>query len=412
MNTPCITPERLAVYQPFSKLADEQRILLSHQLTIHSAETGGVIGQTEPHSPVACFLLTGQVRLKGKDSTEIKVSAGDTHSRQSLMDVTPEPVTITALTDTAYFTLPYALLQSLQSENIVGTSGNPALMAGTGSHPVVTELYQNLMNNKLELPTLPEVAQQISQVIVDEQLDLEKIASIISVDAALSARLLRLANSTIYRGRNSVHCLTEAISRLGLNTTRHLVLALSLKQPDTHHSPWARQQLLKNWKSSLQLGAVCYVLARQCTSIPPEEAMLAGLLHNIGELPLLTFAAHHSELRNDPEKLDRILIEARGQAGAMILHRWNLPIPLVTAVQHTDTWFYEPYNQEPTLTDILILARLHCLSAQTDDLSLPPIDQVPAFQKIQPGPMSSQMTLEILDNAREQIASVRSLLNR
>lgn len=412
MNTPNISPERLAIYIPFSRLADEQRILLSHQLMMHTAFPGEILSRIGDNSQDECFLLTGSVGIEGPDTEEIIVSAGDSRSRYSLLSLKPSHVSVTARTDTEYFTINADLLQSLQSENITGDFNNPELLAGSDSHPVVLEFYKSLMNNRLELPSLPEVSRQISQVIVDEQLDLETIAALISVDAALTARLMRLANSPVYRGRNTVNRLADAINRLGMNTTRHLVLALSLRQQNTSNHPWVKQQLLRSWKQSIQLGAVCFVLARQCTDIPPEEAMLAGLLHNIGELPLLNFAAGYQELRTDPGYLEQVLTEARGQAGAMILHRWNLPVPLVTAVQHTDIWFYEPNDTRPTLADILILARLHCLSASEQHPTLPSIDQVPAFHKISPGALSKQMTLQILDDAREQITEVRNLLNR
>lgn len=407
-----VSPERLAVFLPFSRLADEQRILLSHQLEIHQASQHQVLSVIGDNSNDEFFLLQGSVDVTGTEIKTIKVTAGDDRSRYSLLSLRPSNVTITARSDTQYFTIDAELMQSLQSENITYDFDDPELMTGSNSHPIVLEFYKALMNNRLELPTLPEVSQRISQIIIDEELDAQRIAALISVDAAMTARLLRMANSPIYRGLNPITQLHEAINRLGMKTTRHLVLAFSLKQQHKTNHPWVKKQLLKSWKKSIQLGALCFVLAKHCTKIPPEEAMLAGLLHNVGELPLLEFAAHYPELHNDPDYLEQILMEARGQAGAMILHKWNLATPLVTAVQHVDSWFYDSLSNTATLTDILVLARLHSLSLEPRSPLIPEISQVPAFRKVAPGQLSNQMTLEILDNTREQIAEVKALFNR
>lgn len=412
MFTTTIAPERLAVFQPFSRLADEQRILLSHQLMMQEADANKVISTIGDNSHDEFFLLQGSVVVQGPEIDPIKVTAGDGRSRYSLLSLRPSKVTITASSPVKYFTIDTELMQSLQSENISGDFDNPELMAGSNSHPIVLEFYRALMNNRLELPSLPEVSQRISQIIIDEELDINRIAALVSLDASISARLLHLANSPIYRGRNPVTRLQDAINRLGLKTTRHLVLAFGLKQQHKTCDPWVKKQLLARWKKSVQMGALCFVLAKHCTRIPPEEALLAGLLHNVGELPLLEFASQYPELHYDNDYLEQVLLEARGQAGAMILHRWNLSVPLVTAVQHVDAWFYQSSVTGPTLADILILARLHSLSVETQSPLIPDISQIPAFQKVAPGQLSNEMTLTILDSTREQIAEVKSLFSR
>lgn len=406
-----IAPERLAIFSPFSRLADDQRILLSHQLSKMSAVAGSVLVNIGDTPDYELFLLKGTVRVCGEQN-EVSVNAGDARSSLSLVNLRPSPVQLVAKTDVDYFLVNADLLQSLQSENITSDFNNPELMAGSSSHPVVLNFYKALMNNRLELPSLPEISQRISRIITDDNLHLDQIATLIASDAALSAKLLRLANSPMYRGKSSVSSVSDALNRMGINAVRHLVLAFALKDKLKSNSPWIKSRMLHCWKQGVQLAALCYVLAKTCTKIPPEEAMLAGLMHNIGELPLLQFAEHYPELEHDPDYLSQILSDARGQAGAMILHRWNQSIPLITAVQHVDYWFYEPNDPKPTLADILLLARLHSLHMADRAPWIPAINQVPAYQKIAPGQLSDSMTLKLLDDAREQISEIRQLLSR
>ncbi len=413
MHTHPLSPERLAIFVPFSKLSEEHLILLCHRIEICQEPEGKEISPRGDNRSEELFLLSGRVTVFAEDGSEITLSAGDNRSRFSLLNLRPSPNLIVSQTETEFFLLDSDLLQSLQAESNNLSLPLTEILANDSSHPLVLQFYRSLIQNKLSLPSLPEVTQKVSQIIVDEELNVDHMASLIAADASLAARLLKLANSPLYRAYGPISQLSEAIKRLGLNATRHLVLAFALQvQFQIPVANWVRKRQLRSWKESIQLAAICYVLAKKCTKIPPEEALLAGLLHNIGELPLVQFAAQYPELADDPDYLDQIMQEARGQAGAMILHRWNLPEALVTAVQHVDTWFYEPNSKEVTLTDILILARLHSMAMNDRSPSAPLISQVPSYEKIAPGPLTSQQRLEILEDAREQISEIKSIFNR
>ncbi|OOV87151.1 HDOD domain-containing protein [Oceanospirillum linum] len=413
MHTHPLSPERLAIFVPFSKLSEEHLILLCHRIEICQEPEGKEISPRGDNRSEELFLLSGRVTVFAEDGSEITLSAGDNRSRFSLLNLRPSPNLIVSQTETEFFLLDSDLLQSLQAESNNLSLPLTEILANDSSHPLVLQFYRSLIQNKLSLPSLPEVTQKVSQIIVDEELNVDHMASLIAADASLAARLLKLANSPLYRAYEPISQLSEAIKRLGLNATRHLVLAFALQvQFQIPAANWVRKRQLRSWKESIQLAAICYVLAKKCTKIPPEEALLAGLLHNIGELPLVQFAAQYPELADDPDYLDQIMQEARGQAGAMILHRWNLPEALVTAVQHVDTWFYEPNSKDVTLTDILILARLHSMAMNDRSPSTPSISQVPSYEKIAPGPLTSQQRLEILEDAREQISEIKSIFNR
>ncbi|WP_417595640.1 HDOD domain-containing protein [Oceanospirillum sp.] len=413
MHTHPLSPERLAIFVPFSKLSEEHLILLCHRIEICQEPEGKEISPRGDNRSEELFLLSGRVTVFAEDGSEITLSAGDNRSRFSLLNLRPSPNLIVSQTETEFFLLDSDLLQTLQAESSNLSLPLTEILANDSSHPLVLQFYRSLIQNKLSLPSLPEVTQKVSQIIVDEELNVDHMASLIAADASLAARLIKVANSALYRAYGPISQLSEAIKRLGLNATRHLVLAFALQvQLQIPAANWVRKRQLRSWKESIQLAAICYVLAKKCTKIPPEEALLAGLLHNIGELPLVQFAAEYPELADDPDYLDQIMQEARGQAGAIILHRWNFPEALVTAVQHVDTWFYEPNSKDVTLTDILILARLHSMAMSERSPSAPSISQVPSYEKIAPGPLTSQQRLEILEDARDQISEIKSIFNR
>lgn len=412
MHTLPLPLARLAVFTPFSKLSDEQLILLSYHIELCHAEAGSEISPMGDSRLDELFLLNGQVEIQSEKHDVITLSAEDDRSRFSLLNIRPSPNQIVSYTPVEYFWLSPEFIQSLQAEYSPSDQPLAEILANEKSHPLVIKFYRSLLADNISLPALPEVTLRVSKAIADEGSNVHHISTLIAADASISARILKLANSPLYRACQSISQLPEAIKRLGLNATRHLILAFALHEQHQQLAPnWIRKRLLRSWKESIQLASLCYVLAKKCTKIPPEEALLAGLLHNIGELPLLQFCDQYPELANDPDYLDQIIQEARGQAGAMILHRWNLPRSLVVAVQHADTWFYEANGEEATLTDILILARLHSLAMNDASPFAPDIRQVPSYEKVSPGALTKEQRLEILEDAKEQITEIKNLLN-
>ena len=408
-----LAPEVLAKFPVFAELPEEQRIFLSYNLQLLKIGAGQRIISSSAHDHLEFFVVSGSLAIELNAGEQRTVAANSEQNSIQFVQL-DNGFEIVALEDTEYFSVHNELLQLLKGRDEKSSEHYLAIQAGSNSHEIVHDFYQSLAKNQVTLPSLPELVKKISRVMSDDKLGANKLSQLIASDANITARLLRMANSPFYRGLTEITQLSDAITRLGLTTTRHLITAFTVKDSGDSQLPnWIKRRQLKSWKNSIQLGALCYVLAKQCDRVVPEEAMLAGLLHNIGELPLLNFAAEHPYLELQPEILDQILADTSSRVGAIILHKWNLPKALVTAVQHSDTWFFEPYESEPSLTDVLIVARLYSLTMNEGGASsgLPTFDQLPSYRKLCSGQMDKDAAISILENAREQVAEMKALLN-
>ncbi len=410
-----LSPDKLAEFLPFAALSEEQRIILSHHIDVKSIRAGQRIIGSQHKSQMDIFLLSGAVLLESKEFESRSVAAGDYQSAYGLLQQSESPVDIVALEDTEYFSINLEYLASLSVDASTHALKSPEIHAGSTSHAIVHDFYRALDKGKVKLPSLPELVKKISKIMSDDKLGTSQLSQIISSDPKIAARLMKMANSPFYRGMTEVNHLSEAITRLGTETTRHLVTAFSAQeQQESNYPPWIKRHQLKSWKQSILLGALCFVLAQQSQKFSPEEAMLAGLLHNIGELPLLSFAAQYPELEHDPVGLEYILRDARSRVGALILYRWHLPESIVTAVKHTDTWFYEPYETKATLADVLIVARLFSLTMHENSSleNLPLISQLPSYHKVFSENMDDETSNQVLENAKKQVAEMKALLKR
>ena len=158
------------------------------------------------------------------------------------------------------------------------------------------ELKKAVESDRLILPTLPEVALKIRAAVEDENTSAQKIADTLTQDASLSARLIQVVNSPLYRSRNPIDNLQMAVTRMGIRLVRDLVISLAMKQIYQATSNVLDVYFRKSWNNSVEVAAISRMLATTVQGINPEQALLAGLVHNIGSLPILVLAEDDDDL--------------------------------------------------------------------------------------------------------------------
>lgn len=184
-------------------------------------------------------------------------------------------------------------------------------------------------SEQLLLPSLPDVAMRIRTECDRDNASTQNITEVISQDPALAVRLLQVANSSLYRTRQPAENLHIAITRLGLRMVKDIVLSLSLKQLYQSHNKPLHEHFRQLWQASVNTASLCRLLASQNSHLQAEQAMLAGLTHNIGALPILIMAEDDAELLANTRELDSIIQQLQGEIGAYIFKAWHFPEYLI-----------------------------------------------------------------------------------
>ncbi len=274
----------------------------------------------------------------------------------------------------------------------------------------ICEDFSNaLSQNRLDLPGMPEVAARISSHIDSPNATSDSISRIVQSDPSITARLIQVANSVALGARTPVRTCKDAVTRLGRNSTRELVTSFVLKGLFRARSAKIKKRMQALWRHSTQVAALCHVLTRHCPGFDPARALLIGLVHDIGIIPLLTHAHRYPELMEDDEQLERTTQRLRGEVGAMTLESWSFDEEIVTAVREAENWLRDD-SKEADYTDILLIAQLHAYLGTPEMSQLPRIDEVPAFTKLALGTLSPRMSLVILDEAKQEIDQMRRML--
>jgi HD-like signal output (HDOD) protein len=254
----------------------------------------------------------------------------------------------------------------------------------------------------LRAPGLPDIALRLRKVL-EQELSIAKVVDIINLDPVISSKLIQVANSPLYRPVNAIASCLDAVYRLGLKTTQNLVTTLSLYNLFRSNNQKLNELLQVYWRQSIEVSCLSYTLAGLTDNVNPDEALLAGLVHNIGALPIITFADRLENRAYTLSELDLTIATLQALIGCYILKKWNFPSHLQSVPAQSASWYY---NVSPHLQvgDIVLLARFHSQLYKRQGAKLPPLYTLPAFLKLGSYALTPDLSLQLLRDARQQIA--------
>jgi HD-like signal output (HDOD) protein len=272
----------------------------------------------------------------------------------------------------------------------------------------VQELAEELSQAKIELPSFPDVVARIRRALSDESVSIAAVSRMVSAEPALATRILTMANSAALNlsGRQ-VTDLRTAIARMGFNLVRSASISFAFEQLRHAESLKGLEGDLDNlWRRSVLMAAMCHVVARRHTQLNPDGALLAGLLHGVGKLYILTRAKRHPRLFADQSAYQEIVRDWHANIAKALLECWDLAPDIVEAVH-----MFENAQREPrgpvNFTDVLAVGNL--LAAYQDDPVLLEIN----VQALKP---CARLKLEradceaILRASQEEIAELQAAL--
>jgi putative nucleotidyltransferase with HDIG domain len=234
------------------------------------------------------------------------------------------------------------------------------------------------------LPTLPEVITRILSMVEDADSSIHRISEVVGQDQSLVASILRMVNSPYYGLSHRVVSIQHAIVVLGLRSVRNIALSSVLVKTFGESSRDHRFDRSLLWRHTVACAVAARYLAQHLRSCDPEEAFLAGLLHDIG---LVVYDQHfHDEFR----RVIDVVVERRqslctvereilghdhGEAGAILARRWSFPPPVVDAIACH-------HRPDAARTDPLLASLVHL----GDHLVRRPDELKPVRPKVAEGP--------------------------
>ncbi len=260
-------------------------------------------------------------------------------------------------------------------------------------------LLDDLEKQKLVLPTLPEIALKIRDAVSDEDASAKQIADVISEDPAISARMIQVANSPLLRGSKKTESVDQAITRMGHALVKSMVTTMAMEQIFQASHPITEKYMQSIWSQSTQVASIASVMASHFTKLKPDQAMLAGLVHNIGALPILTRAEEIPALLQDEQIFDSLLKRLSGPIGSSIMQSWNFPEDLIKVAKEHNNYNYD--SDTVDYVDVVIVAKLQHLEGTNEPDAQLDWNNIPSFCKL--GLAGDVEVVEIGDVVMEEI---------
>jgi HD-like signal output (HDOD) protein len=223
----------------------------------------------------------------------------------------------------------------------------------------VTELASELSWGKIDLPGIPDVALRVRKALEDDNVSAEQLERIVGAEPVLAGRLVQLANSAALNssGRR-VADLHTAITRTGFAMVRTTAIAYAISQLRNHKELKDLEQPLSVlWKRCTLVAAMCRAIAPRISQVSPDAAMLAGLLHGVGELYILTRVKRHEKLFKNDAAYRSVVRDWHASVAKAILENWELDETIVNAVGEFEQ-FEREHDGPVDITDVLTVGYL------------------------------------------------------
>jgi len=271
----------------------------------------------------------------------------------------------------------------------------------------LVHVQEELDANRLVLPTLPDVALRVRDAVAKGEASSQELADMIVTDAALSARLIQVANSPLYRGAQEVKNIQMAVTRLGSSTIRTLITSLVMQQMFTPSTELLEEYFRGIWEQGVNVSSISRALASFTPHLNPDEAMLAGLIHQIGKLPILILVENIPEFRDSPSRLNKLLEKAHPAIGKIIMESWDFPDELkLVASEYID--FQRNTGDKADYVDLVQVAFLQSIAGTDHPACRVDWNTVPSFAKL--GLASDAEILEI-EGVSEEIELAQTMLS-
>ena len=278
---------------------------------------------------------------------------------------------------------------------------------------------EDLVKGVVKLISLPEIYIRVSQTLEDDNHNAKQLGDIIGHDPALTARILRIVNSAYYSLASQVELVSRAVSVIGEDDLRNLVLATSAV--DTFKRiPNQLVDIDLFWRHSVHTGIVARLLSKYCNILHGERLFVAGMLHDIGKLVLYF---------KEPELSQQVLLKAadtdgqlfnaekeiigftHGDVGAALIDAWKLSDTLkeVIAYHHT------PLKAKEYRIETAIVHIANCIvNAIGPDVEIDEhlLDDYPSFEPktLEITGLKLDILPEVMDKAWEHAAEVLDII--
>jgi HD-like signal output (HDOD) protein len=391
-----------------SLLSNDRLIALANQLRVFTARKGDLLIEKGSIESSSLYILNGKVSLIAADDRTKQIELVDGDELNQIAQLRPCIYDVQAQENLRYIKInKQQLVEFAQVSDAV--SGDISVHSLRDSddehtHSIIYDIYRNIMCNDVQLPNLPAVANDITELYQNQIVDAGRLAKVLLAYPAVSDKLVRGATKNQdVSNKSPEQVMLGVATRLGTKSAYYLIMTHIINQLYVSQ-PAALAEKLKPYREhSLNVAAISRSLAKTQTAFSSDRAMLAGMIHAVGSLVIVDFLFHNGEdFALDSEEINHATLTLRQEFTSLLLRRWKIAEDVALAAESCEDWFRNP-SDELDLCDIVLVANYHSCLSTDRAASLPPISAIPAMQKLKMTPAESIELIKRSNFEKEKI---------
>jgi len=410
-----ITTKELNILFPIRNLTDEHKEYLQKSLSTEIVPKNTTIFSLGADDDKQLYLLEGKIKLTLGSNDERIIEGGGMEARFPLDNNSPHKATAVALTNSTVLYFKKTFLTKLSDTEPTSNPVSSVDVLEDNSESILyNQLYfevsQEIQADRLEIPSIPETANKVRSVISNENITSDQIAKLAQTDPAISTQLIKVANSPLFRGREKIESLPNAITRLGLKAIGNLITSFTLRMVFKAKTKDIKQQISNLWLHSRSVASLCAVMSKKLKGFNTDKAMLVGLIHDIGAIPVLTHADKHPHLASEHTEVKQAVSRLTPIVGKMVMEKWNFTDDFISVAAEAKNWQRE--TQLPAdFTDLVIVCQLMAFQNTPYKGEYPEPNSVPAYKRLVEALRDPSDSIDILENAKEELTEIQQLFN-
>jgi len=272
-----------------------------------------------------------------------------------------------------------------------------------------TKIYRDIINDQVSLIRLPDVVNRLRKALSDQDITIDTLARVIQTDVGASAYLLNIANSPAYRTRVKASDIQSAIRMMGIPNFSNLITVYAVRSMVNSKDPTALKFMKSHWQRSAYRAAIANAIAKLTNGVNPDKALLAGLLQNVGALPILTRLQSDQMEGLSADEIDLALETYAGKVGVVLAQKWELDEEFKAVIKNARNLAYDGGDK----TDLVDVVNIAQLLSQIGDpgTKWPRLEETPCLMKFGEDGLTMETSLSLLKQAQEDINEIKQVLS-
>lgn len=404
--------ERLRHLIPLRRLGDAEFARVMRSAALEHLKPGAILFRAGIDDRSIFYLLDGTIEIEGEGGDRFSLIGGSIETAHPLSPHARARRLAVATTPITFVRLPIELLQIEPQEQSPRAGFEVEEIEediAAADKRIVFDVYHALMDGSFALPTLPDIAIRIRAAAADADKGVDEITRVAQSDPAIAAYCIRMANNAAYAGASRVTGIRDAVVRMGADATADMITAYTLRELFTAPDAGSRAFMQLAWRHSARIAALSFVIAKHTQKINPEQALLGGLLHDIGMLIIISEWHKQAQSALTETSLRALGRELNGSLGSMVLRNWRLGDSIVLPTLESEH-FSRQSGAALDICDCIALAHAHDDTPPPWSVEPPPVEQIAPYAKLPDGSLSEDQRLQLVIMAEAELNQLDTML--